>query len=88
MPDISMCSDDACPSASKCYRHEAEPNPYRQSYMDWNRTPGADRCYGFYPVAEAPTRLREQEQNEGEKVVATGGKLSKTGGKPTTDDLA
>jgi hypothetical protein len=35
-----------------------------------------------------PDLTYEQEQNEAAEVVATGGKLSKTGGKPTTDDLA
>lgn len=27
MPDISMCKNDACPMAGKCYRHEAKPDP-------------------------------------------------------------
>lgn len=25
MPDITMCSNDACPLAKDCYRHEAVP---------------------------------------------------------------
>lgn len=32
MPDITMCANDECPLASQCYRHEAEPNEYKQSY--------------------------------------------------------
>ena len=40
MPDISMCKNDACPMAGKCYRHEAKPDPNWQSYGDF--APDAD----------------------------------------------
>lgn len=37
MPDISMCygrnSSGLCELREECYRHKAEPNPYRQSYF-------------------------------------------------------
>ena len=50
MPDITMCNNDTCPLRKDCYRHEAEPNPYRQSYtmfkyLDWR---GDD----FVPIAD------------------------------------
>jgi hypothetical protein len=32
MPDITMCSNHACPLRETCYRYMAEPNPWRQSY--------------------------------------------------------
>lgn len=32
MPDITMCTNRACPSFSKCYRAQAHPNGHRQSY--------------------------------------------------------
>lgn len=33
MPDITMCEGGGCDLKSTCYRHNAEPNPYRQSYF-------------------------------------------------------
>lgn len=33
MADITMCRGTNCPVASKCYRHIAKHNPYRQSYF-------------------------------------------------------
>lgn len=33
MPDITMCGDYSCPDFDRCYRAQAEPNPYRQSYF-------------------------------------------------------
>ena len=33
MSDIAMCKGTGCPLASSCYRYNAEPNPYRQSYF-------------------------------------------------------
>ena len=32
MPDISMCSNQFCPLKEKCYRFNAKPNEFRQSY--------------------------------------------------------
>lgn len=39
MADITMCYGYSseyglvCPKATSCYRHKAEPNPYRQAYF-------------------------------------------------------
>ena len=33
MPDISMCSGEGCPLATKCYRFLARPSMYQQSYF-------------------------------------------------------
>ena len=38
MADICMCMDKMCPLYTKCYRAQATPNEYRQSY--------------FYPTAK------------------------------------
>jgi hypothetical protein len=35
MPDISMCEQSECPKAKRCYRFMVTPNPYRQSYIDY-----------------------------------------------------
>ena len=50
MPDISMCVDHECPSAKKCYRHEATPNPFRQAYSEFERSKEDERCSYFYPL--------------------------------------
>ncbi len=42
-----MCLDHFCPSAKKCYRHEAEADGERQSYADFKRVGGADKCDSF-----------------------------------------
>lgn len=33
MPDITMCTDESCPVKEKCWRHEAPPSEFRQSYF-------------------------------------------------------
>lgn len=35
MPDITMCSNEKCADFKKCYRAQAKPNPYRQSYAEF-----------------------------------------------------
>ncbi len=32
-PDITMCGGEDCPLKKKCYRCQAIPTPYRQSYF-------------------------------------------------------
>ena len=48
MPDIAMCSNDDCPLADKCYRHEAEPSDW-QSYANFE---GGQDCQGYWPMEE------------------------------------
>ena len=38
MIDITMCCSKDCPRKSTCYRHEAKPNPYWQSYSDFYKS--------------------------------------------------
>ena len=33
MPDITMCEGGDCGIKNTCYRHNATPCPYRQSYF-------------------------------------------------------
>lgn len=35
MPDITMCLSESCPYKNKCYRAQANPNPYYQSYSNF-----------------------------------------------------
>lgn len=49
MPDLSMCQDHACPSAKKCYRHEAKQSGH-QSYTDWGRKMEDESCEAFIGI--------------------------------------
>ena len=33
MPDISMCKGGKCPQKKDCYRHNAKPSEFRQSFF-------------------------------------------------------
>jgi len=57
-PDISLCQDHACPSAKRCYRHEATPTPMYQSFADFQRPKGADRCEAFMPCWSKSVKKR------------------------------
>jgi hypothetical protein len=49
MPDITMCTAKNCDKSAACYRHEdsgTEPNPYRQSYSDFN----PENCGHYWPA--------------------------------------
>lgn len=47
MPDISMCSNHACPSREKCYRYTAKPNPLWQAYGMFAPPKGRKTCDHF-----------------------------------------
>ena len=46
MADITMCKDAECPKRETCYRYQAEPNPYWQSYF--RNTPRTGTECEFY----------------------------------------
>ncbi len=48
MADISMCIKEDCPSFKGCYRAQATPNPYRQSYALFDNK-SEDFCDMFIP---------------------------------------
>ena len=56
MPDISMCANKKCPSYDNCYRAQVEPNPYRQSYMQF-KPDETGKCEYYYPVNENESKL-------------------------------
>lgn len=37
MADISMCLGEGCPKKKQCHRYTAHPNPYAQSYSDFDK---------------------------------------------------
>ena len=53
MPDISMCANGSCPLRKTCYRFNSTPNPYRQTYsqFDWKTNEsGEPICNYFWPI--------------------------------------
>lgn len=51
MPDISMCNDYSCPDFDKCYRAQAKPSEYRQSYFR-DSPRDKDGCNYFWLLEE------------------------------------
>ncbi len=51
MPDITMCEDKKCFNYTRCYRAQAEPNPYWQSYFIQSPK-SMDGCQYFWPMEE------------------------------------
>ena len=53
MPDISMCRDSECPSRESCHRFTAVvKDDGWQSYGNFKRPAGADKCESFIPNSE------------------------------------
>ncbi len=52
MPDITMCTGRngkvVCPLASQCYRHTADPNPRRQSWMNAPIASAEEVCESYW----------------------------------------
>lgn len=57
MPDISMCADDKCPSRESCYRFKATPSKFLQSWGQFGRPDGDDKCSYYWPV-ESKSQLK------------------------------
>ena len=62
MPDISMCNNEECSKKDTCYRHEATPDPYRQSYTIYN----PDNCHAYIECKSKGEKKRLDIQCEGE----------------------
>jgi hypothetical protein len=58
MPDIAMCLSVTCPSAAKCYRHEAKPGN-RQAYANFAPKLYQVRCEYFMPILETKEASHE-----------------------------
>jgi hypothetical protein len=59
MPDIAMCASATCPLKYNCYRFMAEPNPYRQSYIE--RDP--ETCKEYWPMNWKPEQQKESPKD-------------------------
>lgn len=64
MPDISMCTNDSCPLAESCYRHEAIPG-MRQSWSSFKplHNLAGTFCAHFWPVEGREVRVRRPESS-------------------------
>lgn len=60
MPDISMCQDNECPSAKKCYRYMARPYSW-QSYGNFGRKPDQLKCDSFWDFKSKSEKKRLDE---------------------------
>lgn len=49
MADYTLCDDRQCPSREGCFRFKCPPDPLRQSWADFNRKKGEDKCADFLP---------------------------------------
>ena len=70
MPDIAMCPGGKCPRKLDCFRHRAEPNPWRQSYMNFPGMDGLSDCDDFKPLERAISKLRDSTKsldNQGDR---------------------
>lgn len=74
MPDISICLNHDCPLRKTCYRHEAEPDPHWQSYLQWDADWNVreDGCPHYWEMGEycwktGITASRSQNTEEGEE---------------------
>lgn len=62
MPDITMCTDRMCPMYRRCYRAQAIPNPYRQSYFanrKWD-----NGCEHYIPMTEKEIGETQRAKDE------------------------
>jgi len=55
MPDIAMCNDYSCPDFDRCYRAQAKPSEYRQSYFS-DSPRSMDGCEYFWALEETKQR--------------------------------
>jgi len=51
MPDISMCKNEECKNKNVCFRYMAEPNEYRQAYMEYKHDKNGD-CGDYLSISE------------------------------------
>ena len=58
MPDLSMCKNNRCPSALKCYRFIAVPDAY-QSYGSFEVPVCKKKCSDFIKINKTDCTLQD-----------------------------
>ena len=61
MPDITMCSDHNCPQKEDCYRYNAKPSEYSQSYFVGSPREENNKCDYFWEMKKKPNNETEQK---------------------------
>jgi len=61
MADITMCQIKDCPKADTCYRINAPPNKYYQSYADYREICNIDNDYQYYYIRSWQNQKDKQE---------------------------
>lgn len=57
MVDITMCAvSEKCPVKTKCYRHTATKEPYRQSWGIYSYDKKSKSCEGFIENVKNKTK--------------------------------
>ena len=59
-PDIAMCFGNSCDRRNDCFRYRAQPNPWRQSYCEFD----PDDCDSFMPLRDGYVILQEDWTDE------------------------
>jgi hypothetical protein len=67
MADITMCTDNACPRATTCYRFTATPSKLWQSMFASSPRKEDGTCEEYWEVTRKPEHspVDEQAQQEG-----------------------
>ena len=63
MVDIAMCQNEVCAKKLECYRYLAVPDPYRQSYAQFD----ADGCTSYIECRTVSQERRLDAMHEGEE---------------------
>lgn len=60
MADITMCTNNLCPNATRCYRVTASPNEYWQSmaFFDYEVSENGVVCNNYWPTEKITTTNR------------------------------
>lgn len=61
MVDISMCTNQDCPSKDTCYRFTASPNVWRQSYMEFKPEVDSNQCK-YYSLDNRTNEEKELDE--------------------------
>ena len=63
MPDITMCMDQTCEQRQTCYRFNATPNPWRQSYFIGSPR-GELTCDSYWKTEVQQPKVKKEEERK------------------------
>ncbi len=75
MPDITMCEDRDCPKRKECYRFNAKPSEFRQSWFTESpRKKDSLECRMFWEIIPMTREEQEIEKECHEAAIFMAGK--------------